>query len=566
MTIFFTAGGCAWRLLVFVLCVVALAPAHALDPAIELGGYRHDRWSDADGAPGMIETLAQTDDGWLWVASQRSGLYRFDGVRFLPYETRDGSRLQYTSISVLRPAGGNALWIGHGRGGVSVLRGDRLTHVLAPQATASVYALAVGPDGSVWAASRRGLFRIRDDKAAPVGAGQGYASTTSQYVLADGQGRVWAADSQNLYVLEPGAAAFRRVRETGSDPMLIEAQDGSVWFVLGKRFTRLTAAAVRKVPAPPGRSSTFQSVFDRDGNLWTGNCPVGLCVVRPAAWRHEQAFDALPGSERLDQGWQLTSLTVLASLTDREGNLWVGTAAGLDRFRDQPVHMVEALFEKGKMQALPHPDGSIVVSGTQRMNGSFGLWRIGAGNPVPVPMPNPLGFKAIARAADGSLVLAGGGGIERHTAAGVQRIPLPPIPLAPGKSPDFRLLDAGNDTLWARVVGHGYWRYRAGQWNQVYAEGKGPSTLAVDAAGRVYLAFRPGRLQILEGGTTRDVDTSGADVGDIVCIDAGTDVIVAGTRANGILRNGRIETLRFAPPGGPGPFSGIAVGPDGTAG
>lgn len=135
-----------WLLCLLLACMPA---ARALDPAIALDGYRHDRWSEVDGAPSQVDALAQTRDGWLWIASRQTGLFRFDGLRFLPYETRDGSRLQHTSISVLRPGPGNTLWIGHGQGGVSVLRDGRLIHFPGLASAGSVYAISIGTDGSV---------------------------------------------------------------------------------------------------------------------------------------------------------------------------------------------------------------------------------------------------------------------------------------------------------------------------------------------------------------------------------------------------------------------------------
>ena len=41
------------------------------------------------GAPGQIHALAQTSDGYLWIAAP-DGLYRFDGVSFERYKPRTG--------------------------------------------------------------------------------------------------------------------------------------------------------------------------------------------------------------------------------------------------------------------------------------------------------------------------------------------------------------------------------------------------------------------------------------------------------------------------------------------
>ncbi|TWI69499.1 histidine kinase [Pseudoduganella lurida] len=541
----------------------AALPAHALDPAIGIEGYRHDRWGETDGAPRLIDALAQTEDGWLWVASRQSGLYRFDGVRFLHYETRDGSRLQNIGISAMRPGPGNALWMGHGAGGVSVLRDGRLKHVLLPAQTASVYAIATVPDGTTWIASALGLFRIRDDVPVRMGAAQGYPGQQAQYVLADRAGRVWVADDGNLTVLEPGAAAFRQVRRTLPDPMLVEAPNGSVWLVLGKEFTQLAPAADRR-PAPPsfGTASSFQSGFDGDGNLWSGNCPVGLCVLRPGDWQGRAAFSAMGGNERLDQPWQLTSLTILSVMVDREGSLWVGTPAGLERLRDQPVHMVGELLDRGKVFALPHPDGSMLVLEARRLNGALTLWRMEGSRLV--AQPNPLNAAVMSRAPDGSLVLGGSGGIERHRAAGVERIPLPPVPARAGTLA-LRDLIAGNDELWAWVAGHGVWQYRGGRWLQPDPRGKGVIAVAFDAAGRSYRGYAANHLVIADGEKVRELGAAeGLDVGRMRFILPAETLLVSGDRGAALLHDGRFQPLQTSVPAGLGLISGIVSGRDGT--
>ena len=46
----------------------------------------HTSWRMQDGsAPAGMRAIAQTADGFLWFASLSRGIYRFDGVRFVPW-------------------------------------------------------------------------------------------------------------------------------------------------------------------------------------------------------------------------------------------------------------------------------------------------------------------------------------------------------------------------------------------------------------------------------------------------------------------------------------------------
>src|SRR5271165_6926014 len=75
-----TVGSC-------LTCVLLLSgPAHALDPNKRITQYMHTTWRIQDGsAPAGMFTVAQTSDGFLWLSAYSHGIYRFDGVQFLPW-------------------------------------------------------------------------------------------------------------------------------------------------------------------------------------------------------------------------------------------------------------------------------------------------------------------------------------------------------------------------------------------------------------------------------------------------------------------------------------------------
>src|SRR5262245_4295475 len=56
--------------------------AYAIDPNRAMSQYLRERWGPENGFPkGPVYAITQTNDGYLWVATQ-SGLIRFDGVNF----------------------------------------------------------------------------------------------------------------------------------------------------------------------------------------------------------------------------------------------------------------------------------------------------------------------------------------------------------------------------------------------------------------------------------------------------------------------------------------------------
>ena len=547
------------------LSVLSCAPALALDPTVALDAYRHERWGELEGAPRYVDTLARGADGWLWVGSRYGGLLRFDGLRFLPFESVDGSRLQNNSISVLRPGRDGDVWIGHGSGGLSVLRNGAYRHLLTPEQSGSVFAIVLDAGGAAWVASWRGLFRIDGEHVERVGQELGYEGARAEYVLADGAGRIWATDGAALYLRAAGAQRFHRVRPVRGDAMLLEARDGSVWLVLGKRFERVAPPATRRTPVPVDSASSFQSLFDRDGNVWSGNCPVGLCVLRPAAWERADGFTPVGAAERLDQPWQMTSLSVLSLMEDRDGSIWVGTPSGLERLRDHAVHMVPELLDRGVTHPAPHPDGGIIAVRTQRLDDTASLVRIAHGKLR--ALPDPLATRVLDRAPDGTLVFGGQHGIERHGPAGVERIALPPAVAAAADSIRARRLMAGNDEIWLWTGRLGAWHYRAGAWTRPPVKEDQPQLMAFDAAGRSYLSLPGNRLRIVDGDTTRELGTrEGLAAGKLSLIrpgKPGDPLLVSGEDGTQILTGGRFQRLAVDLPEGLGPVSGIVTDADG---
>lgn len=84
-SVVFRGDSCIKSLLAATLlsaaCILPARAAPPVDkaPVIDLP---HASWTAREGAPSNITGIAQTPDGWIWIGST-SGLYKFDGVRFL---------------------------------------------------------------------------------------------------------------------------------------------------------------------------------------------------------------------------------------------------------------------------------------------------------------------------------------------------------------------------------------------------------------------------------------------------------------------------------------------------
>jgi ligand-binding sensor domain-containing protein/signal transduction histidine kinase/CheY-like chemotaxis protein len=354
----------AWRVraaahtVLGALLWAAPSPAFALDPALELTQYVRENWQIPEGLPqSSAQAIARTPDGYLWIGTQE-GLARFDGVRFVVYETGNAATIPNKDIVVLHVDRRGRLWVGT-RGGLAVLEGGQFHAYRGLEALAHAYVRSITEDaaGRLWVGTESGLAEIDRARGRLIGNASGLGDAPIRALLSDRRGVLWVAtataglyrsDGERFVPVpigaEPNAEAVTAMHEDA---------DGVLWFGTGAgTLYRRGATAIEKV-APPGRfgSIIHTIAHDHDGNLWIGTTGAGLL-----RWR-DGKFAAL------DTGLFANS-DLRALLEDDEGSLWVGSSGvGLLRLRDPKV----ASF--GEPEGLP---GNLAWSIVPR--GAGGLW------------------------------------------------------------------------------------------------------------------------------------------------------------------------------------------------
>jgi signal transduction histidine kinase/ligand-binding sensor domain-containing protein len=342
--------------------------AFALNPTLDVNQYAHNAWKVSDGFfKGVIFAIAQTPDGYLWIGTD-SGLVRFDGVRSTSWQPPAGTRLPSSDIRVLRAARDGRLWIGTTRGLASWTKG-RLT--LYPELDRQIIeALLEDREGTIWVgtASRSAgrLCTIQGGETNCYGEDGRFGSGVTAFYQ-DSGGTLWAGAGTGLWRWKPGPPKVYPMPDPANRVnALIDSDDGGILVAKDSGITKLKNEKTVAFPLPAGLE--FQPgrlLRDRHGALW-----IGAIVDSGLLHIHEGKIDLFTRSDGLS-GNTLSDL-----LEDREGNIWVATVEGVDRFRDYAVTTLsipQGLSSRSAMSVVAGKDGSIWLA----MDDGLNKWRNG---------------------------------------------------------------------------------------------------------------------------------------------------------------------------------------------
>jgi signal transduction histidine kinase/ligand-binding sensor domain-containing protein len=524
-------------LLLSLLLVLAIArPAAALDARIPLSDLNHAAWTDKDGVPQNSQGMAQTRDGWLWIGS-KDGLYRFDGVRFERYP------LANNQINYLRALPNGDLLLGYLFDGVGVLHANGKVEQLGQadwHQIESPLAMDMDAEGTIWAASDSGLHRYRAGRWQTVSTGAEW-HTDNLSVLIDQYDRVWVGNGEHVSLVDRAAGQLKRLPGDALRGLLTQSPDGQIW--------TLSPQGAQPVPMPPTgqqlprrpefnqQEARLRGQFDRDGNLWLLQCPIGVCrVSREQIQAGQPVTLAAARHDQLDQHWQLSSVAVNAMLEDREGNVWVSTHAGVDRFRMNKLVTANIPSRSGVFSIAADSEGQLWAA--EYSDGT--LWKVTPGQP---PQAQPGRYaQVLGKDRDGALLLVGKREITRVLHGATSTVALP---TADGKPADLTVLGVLDDgkALWMMSLQTGLMALVDGKWLPRQAFNLPPliTMSAPGDTGQLWLSHNNGGLSLYDNGKLSEFDIRvvGAESG----IFPGPQLVVGGEHGIAVRRGQQFELL-----------------------
>ncbi|HTZ33311.1 MAG TPA: two-component regulator propeller domain-containing protein [Methylomirabilota bacterium] len=344
----------------FLFSIFCASSTFALDPSLDISQYAHTSWRIREGfTRGYIGAIAQTRDGYLWLGTP-FGMVRFDGVRAVPWQPPGGQQLPDNGIRQLFLGRDGTLWIGTNNGLASWKDGKLAQY--PKTAGIVVQDLMQDHEGTIWLAGEVTGHSPVQPRVCAVERGQAQCwgeetfAKRVTFVYEDRKQNLWVGGPEDLWRGKPAVAQhFNLSKDMGGLHNVTEDENGAFILAGPDGLRQFVDGKVRKY-ALPGihfQFTTRRFLHGGDGSLWIITVDSGVIRVHrgKADW-----FSEKDG---------LTSNTVLSAFEDREGNIWVATTAGLDRFRDYAVTTIsnkQGLAAASSWSVVAGKDGGVWVA------------------------------------------------------------------------------------------------------------------------------------------------------------------------------------------------------------
>lgn len=528
-------------------CAAIAAPAATPAGELPIIAMQHSSWTAAEGAPTGIKGIAQTPDGWLWIGST-AGLFRFDGVRF---ERAPAALAPLSStISSLGVLADGTLWMSYKFGGASLVRGGRVRHFrVGEHRTPGGTVNSIGQDarGRVWLGSGQGLRVLgADGNWQRPDAGMGAPEGGADAMLLDRRGGFWVRTGDAVHVLRKDGARFESKLAVKGHGTLAEHPDGSIWTsdMMGNGLYLVDGEPQAGPDAWRTEDGINDFSFDRAGSMWQPTTS-GVKLTAPSGATRQQHSDMAHG---------LSGHHGFTVFQDREGNVWIGTENGLDRFRPYRLGAIALpAYIGGARPLAARPAGGVWI------DRSF-LAEPGAQPLQFAPKGSDLDLTTALHAdADGTLWSGGIGGLWKIRDGRREAVPLPSGVPDPMRTAIFSMAGGADGRLWISMGRRGLYALRGGEWEAhggIAALDKFAATaMAGDARGRMWFGSTDDRLAILEQGRVRRLGREdGLGLGTVLAILPAADGAWVGGE-NGLAW---FDGKRFIPVTGQGgdPFAG----------
>jgi signal transduction histidine kinase/ligand-binding sensor domain-containing protein len=529
------------------LLLGAACPAWPGSPQEQtLAQMDHAMWTARDGAPQNIRALAQAADGTLWIGAD-AGLFNFDGRTFTAVRAPKGEpQLPDAPVYSICITKDGAVWVGFLYGATTRLAHGHVTLFTAVEKTPIrlIDHLSQAADGSIWGvANQSKLVRFGTDLAWHI---EPTPTDGRVFFFIDSSNVLWLVQGGRLYRRPLPESAYTAT-DVHADLALgfTEARDGSIWMFdvrtdvdVGRTQLYDRLGHLRATLPDSTEANALLNATDDSLVIATQNEGLTRFVAKDLATLNGSQSPVHPDTYTQIDG--LSADKAYSLFLDGDGEIWVGSRRGLDRFRTAQLVRFIPANPRGNWQLCANNQGELWISSTSKQ-----LYRLSGGTTTSFPnVGDPYWLDC-----------SGGGDVTLTDHAGIWRVDsnhLIPIPQIPGARAYqvTRIASTSDHTLYASTspvpgAAPGYWQYKNDKWTKVPGENDPGRALYVDSHDRVWIGYRDGRVSLLSEG--RMLSSSQIGLGSVETILETSHGLFAGGR-NGlaVVRDDRVDLLAFA--------------------
>lgn len=284
----------------------------------------------SDGLPDKKVTgLAQTSDGYLWVATP-GGLARFDGIHFDEFSPSTLLNGRHHRVRLMLAGRDGGFWLATEHGPVICLKEGKAKVFTADAFNSVPLALVEDKEGALWISHHGGsVSRITNNRVMSFDVKNGLPASGDCSLVDDSKGRLWFAKGGVVGLFRDEKFVGLAELEDRDFSLLGKASSGGIWICSNAQLLKYDEGGEINHCGSFDFKGTHRIVKsnvlleDHSGGVWIGTHN-GLLRYNGSD------FENVPTSHQ----------QILSVVEDRENNIWVGTGGGgVDRIQPRWIEL-----------------------------------------------------------------------------------------------------------------------------------------------------------------------------------------------------------------------------------
>ncbi|MEX0986368.1 MAG: two-component regulator propeller domain-containing protein [Bacteroidales bacterium] len=276
-----------------IWCLHADSKGNIWAGSTERGLMKYDgsQWTNLSTAHGLtdnyVTAIEEDQNGDLWIGTL-NGFSIYDGSNFSNFYGTDGNI--WTVLSLKSDLQGD-MWIGTMSHGLFEVTSNGINEYSSGTNEDANYVndIDISEDGSVWAATNAGVYKISNNSARLYTTADGLSSDIVKAVHCDSWGDIWMGTWEGEFITKYSEGQFSEVSLFNSTYQayvnsLTEDHTGNIWIALiADGVVKYDGAAMRSYSVDDGLPgiTIMDIISDNKGNIWFGSFEDGISVYIP---------------------------------------------------------------------------------------------------------------------------------------------------------------------------------------------------------------------------------------------------------------------------------------------